>query len=89
MRSANSPIDSEVCNAAMSLAAVASLSWTLAREPSVWDSVVLACLSVASSCASVPRALAIVGVIPDTMPVKSPETAAKESSALEAFGSAF
>ena len=42
IRPASSPMDSEVCSAAMSLAAVASLSWTLASEASVWDSVVLA-----------------------------------------------
>ena len=89
IRSASSPMDSEVCSAAMSLAAVASLSWTLASEESVWDSVVLAWPSVALSCANVPRAFASVGVIPETIPVRSPETAAKESSALEAFGSAF
>ena len=65
----------------MSLAAVASLSWTPASEASVWDSVVLACLSVASSCDSVPRALAIVGVRPDTIPVRSPDTTERKSRA--------
>ena len=65
------------------------MSWTLASEESVWDSVVLAWPSVALSCANVPRAFASVGVIPETIPVRLPETAAKESSALEAFGSAF